>query len=291
MSASRTTAPRLYTRRWLAIRWAFVVVVLKSCFYFIGTDAQATEGRLQVAVSIPPQQYFLAQIAHDKVDTLVLLDHGADPHTYEPRPHQMQSLASATLFFSAGLVIETNWKSDLLNVRKDIRWIAPLEASRPDNHYWLSPRKVMQQVSIMTESLRAADPANAAFYAENSTKFMTRLEALDQEFSALFSNLGGHDTLLVSHPAWDDFATDYGLQQLVIEREGKHPTVKHMATIIRQAKKLGVEAVFADHGHGMEYATTIAESIGAKVVLLMPVSHNWLEDLRADAHSIREGLR
>jgi zinc transport system substrate-binding protein len=47
------------------------------------------------------------QIGKDRVDVQVLVEPGADPHTYEPRPQQMVALSRATLYFAVGIEFET----------------------------------------------------------------------------------------------------------------------------------------------------------------------------------------
>lgn len=61
------------------------------------------------AVSIAPQAYFLKQIAGDRVDVLVMVPAGADPHTYEPKPRQLARLAKAALYFGVGMDFERAW--------------------------------------------------------------------------------------------------------------------------------------------------------------------------------------
>ena len=63
--------------------------------------------RLGVAVSIPPQKYFVERIGGDLVDVQVLLPPGASPHSYEPKPRQLAELADADLYFSIGVPMET----------------------------------------------------------------------------------------------------------------------------------------------------------------------------------------
>ena len=64
-------------------------------------------GPLPVFVSIAPQAYFVQQIGRDLVNVQVLVEPGADPHTYEPKPQQMVALSKAALYFAVGIEFET----------------------------------------------------------------------------------------------------------------------------------------------------------------------------------------
>jgi zinc transport system substrate-binding protein len=57
-------------------------------------QTQATD-KIPVTVSIEPQKYFVERIGGDRVKVNVMVQTGVDPHTYEPKPDQMRSLASS----------------------------------------------------------------------------------------------------------------------------------------------------------------------------------------------------
>jgi hypothetical protein len=56
------------------------------------------DGKLPVFVSIAPQRYFVQQIGRDLVDVQLMVQPGADPHTYEPKPKQMVAITKASLY-------------------------------------------------------------------------------------------------------------------------------------------------------------------------------------------------
>ena len=65
--------------------------------------------KLNVFVSILPQQYFLEKIGGDLVDISVMVRPGASPATYEPTPKQMEKLSAAKAYFSIGVPFEAAW--------------------------------------------------------------------------------------------------------------------------------------------------------------------------------------
>ena len=77
-----------------------VLFLILGIVFGLSAPAQA---KLLAAVSIAPQAYFLKQIAGDRVDVLVMVPAGSDPHTYEPKPRQLAQLAKAALYFGVGM--------------------------------------------------------------------------------------------------------------------------------------------------------------------------------------------
>lgn len=65
--------------------------------------------KLLTFVSILPQKYFVQQIGKDFVDVQVMVQPGASPHTYEPRPRQMADLSKAKAYFAVGVTFEDAW--------------------------------------------------------------------------------------------------------------------------------------------------------------------------------------
>ncbi|WP_224727755.1 metal ABC transporter solute-binding protein, Zn/Mn family [Campylobacter fetus] len=62
-----------------------------------------------VTTSILPTKYFVEQIAGDSVDVNYMVNAGADPHIYEPRPEQMKNLEKSDIFFAVGMEYENTW--------------------------------------------------------------------------------------------------------------------------------------------------------------------------------------
>lgn len=75
--------------------------------------ATAAEPALTVAVTIPPQAWFVQRLAGDLAQVVVLVPPGADPHTYEPKPSQVASLSRADLWLTIGVEFEDAWKDRL----------------------------------------------------------------------------------------------------------------------------------------------------------------------------------
>lgn len=62
-----------------------------------------------VFVSIVPQKYFLQKLSGDTLDIRVMVEPGASPSTYEPKPRQMALLSRANAYFAIGVPFEDAW--------------------------------------------------------------------------------------------------------------------------------------------------------------------------------------
>lgn len=86
-------------------RTIFIPLIFFVCFSSNGLAADKTT----VFVSVVPQQYFVQQIGKDLVEVQVMVQPGASPATYEPKPKQMASLAKAKIYFAIGVPFENAW--------------------------------------------------------------------------------------------------------------------------------------------------------------------------------------
>ena len=91
-------------------------LLLSLCF---ATLASANDPL--VFVSIAPQRYFVEQIAGDTVDVEIMVEPGASPATYEPKPHQMAMLAKADLYLAIGVPFERTWLPRLQEANPNLK--------------------------------------------------------------------------------------------------------------------------------------------------------------------------
>ena len=60
-------------------------------------------------VTVTPQKYFVDKVSGGKVPVTIMVEPGANPHAYEPRPRQMAELAKASVYFTIGDSFDQTW--------------------------------------------------------------------------------------------------------------------------------------------------------------------------------------
>ena len=89
-----------------------VCLIFALAFMFVGCAGRESEKTSVVATLFP--QYDLArEIAGDRADVELLLDFGADAHSYDPTPADVMKIANADLFIYTGEEMEL-WAEQLL---------------------------------------------------------------------------------------------------------------------------------------------------------------------------------
>lgn len=284
-------------------------IALAGSFIFLFAPEARSNDRLSVFVSIVPQRFFVRQIGKELVDVHAMVPPGADPHTYEPKPRQMVSLATAKLFFAIGIefeaarlkkILSTNPQIKVVHTDEGIQKISMTEGDHHgedqhdhsgfDPHIWLSPPLVMMQARTILNALGEADPVNRSYYEANFKAFMAELVDLDADLKKIFADRQGL-RFMVFHPSWGYFARSYGLVQVPIEIEGKSPKPAQLAGLIENARENNIKIIFVQPQFSSKSAELIAREIGGEVAFVDALAEDWSENLREVADKFEAALK
>ncbi len=266
-------------------------------------------GKIGVTVSILPQKYFVERIGGDLVEVNVMVGPGMDPHTYEPQPAQMESLATSQLYFSIGVEFEDAWLAKFKDTNPELKFIdvssniekIPMtaeehheegehEEGEMDPHIWLSPANVRIIAQTMAAALSEVDPQNSTIYQNNLNDFLMDIDTLDEEIRTSLDPLTSRK-FITFHPAWGYFARDYDLEQISIEVGGNEPSAAEMADLINTAKADSIHIIFAQPEFNTKAAETIAAEIDGRVIFISPLAENWLENMKIITQSFASALQ
>jgi len=149
-----------------------------------------------------------------------------------------------------------------------------------DPHVWLSPALAIQQVRNIEQGLAEADPEHKDAYKANADAYVSKLEALDQEFKEGLKDSKRKD-FITQHAAFGYLAKEYGLTQVPIAglSPDQEPSASQMAKIIEFAKENNVKTIFFETLVASNVAETIAAEIGATTAVLNPIEGLTEEDI------------
>ncbi|MGQ9658834.1 MAG: metal ABC transporter solute-binding protein, Zn/Mn family [Thermochromatium sp.] len=257
------------------------------------------EDRIQVFVTVLPQQTFVEWIGGPQVQVEALVGPGSNPHTYEPTPGQIARLAKADVYFGIGMPIEAAWMKRIRAVNPDLRVVdlsdgisrRRLEAHEHDPeaehdhdeeldpHIWTSPVLVIGMAERIAGTLSELDPGQAAGFQARLADVVAKLKALDADTRAQLDRLR-HRRFMVYHPSWGYFADTYGLTQIPIESEGKEPGPRQLAALIDQARREDVRVILAQPQMSTKAAEQVAQAIDGRVEVVDPLSADYIGTIR-----------
>lgn len=274
-------------------------IFLLIIFGLIAINAIASE-KIAVVASIQPLSFFVERIGGELVEVSVMIPPNGNPHTYEPTPSQMEAVSDADIFVKVGTMLnfeqiwvlklfDLNPKMKVVDASAGIRRIGIRDDGHghghhhgqgaSDPHTWLSLPNAIIMVANIKEALVNTDPKNKEIYSRKASNLIVRLSDIHRENQIKFANLTSK-SFFIYHPAWGYFAQDYDLNQVVIEQQGKEPSAKDLARIVRQAKAEKIKTIFVEPQYSQRSARMIAEEIGAEIVEVNPLAKEYLQNMK-----------
>ena len=281
------------------LKWLFIAALLASACQSAAAPAKSAAPTLNVVAA----ETFLADIAQNVIGERAivksLMPLGVDPHSFEPTPQDVATIAESNVLIVNGSGFEGFLAELLQNAggeRTMIEASAGLIPRQPgstenvdepiDPHFWLDPNNVVKYVENIRDALQKIDPAAAVYYGANADKYIQQLTALDHAIRAQVSTIPENRRLIVTnHESFGYFADRYGFKVIgtIIPSvsTGSAPSAQQLAQLIDQIKATGASVIFLETGTHPQLAQQIASETGIKVVTEL-YSHS-LSDTRGPA--------
>lgn len=268
----------------------FAALLFNGCSHRENIEKQV------ITVSILPQKYWVERIAGDRFDVRVMVPPGADSHTYEPSPKDVQQLSESSLYFSLEYIDfeqsylhkfqSVNPRMNIIGLPEDITLIQDDDGHNGvDPHFWLSVAEVRKIIKSMLQPIIRLDPGHEDLYRENCDRFLQELDTLETFLAQTLASVNGK-TVIIYHPTLAYLARDYGFSQAALEEGGKSPSAHHLKEIIDLARQMNIRTIFIQQQFDRSMAQGVAGEIGGQIEVLDPLAYQWVDNLREIARKL-----
>lgn len=267
-----------------------IVLILAACSN--DTSEKEDDGKLKIMTTFYPMYEFTKNIAGDKADVELLIPSTIEPHDWEPTPKDIGNIQKADLFVYNSADMET-WVSDI-TTSIDSSDVAVVEASKgiklieedeeaeeseeehehdhshhADPHVWLSPVLAQQEVQTITDALVKVDPDNKEYYETESSKYIEKLKALDEEYKTELKGITSNE-FITQHTAFSYLAKEYGLVQVPIAglSPDEEPSAAKLAELKKFAEEHEINVIYFEELTSSKVAETLANELGADTEVL-----------------------
>lgn len=261
---------KVFMRKFLSCFIAFLFM-----FQFIKAND------LKISVSIPPLYFFVKEIAKTHADITIIVPQNKNPEIYEPSFQDMKALSNSDIFIGIGMPFESIWLPKIIKANKQQESLTILALDKElkkigQMHLWFSIKNAKEITNIITKTLSAKDPKNAKFYSDNAKLLLQSLDNLDTQIKAHIQNMPKKD-FIVYHPLLDSASAEYGLIEHALEQHGRTYGMKEILALSNFGRQAQIKRVFTEHAN--KDIATLANSMNAKVVLINPMSKDYLNNL------------
>lgn len=276
-----------------------IILMLALPLSACGNTEKKSDG-LSIVCTTFPQYDFLKNILGSDDALTLLLDDGADLHSYEPTAQDIIKIGSADLFVYIGgnsdkwvegalrsannPELKTMALMDLVNTYKE-EYVAGMEHnhshddggihggdhSEEDEHIWLSVRNAAVITKKLCDAVCEIDSANAEIYKSNAQTYISELNGLDNQYQSVIDSSSRKVLLFADRFPFRYLIEDYNLTYHAAfagcssESEASFET---MAYLIDKTKELSLPAILIIDNSDGSLAETISQESGAKILSL-----------------------
>jgi len=288
----------------------------------------AAQGRpIRVVTGMAIVQDLVMRVGGDRVEAFSIVPPGADPHTYQPTPRDIQSLQGARLAVWNGLGLdETSAELVAEQGLPDLTVVVLSEGMTPlagdsheheaeaaqaagedhghahaggNPHLWLDPAYAVRYVERIRDALVEVDPAYVDMYRANAAAYVGEINDLDAWAKAEIATIPAERRKLVTfHDAFPYFASHYGLELVgvVLKSPGREPSAQEVAALVTEMKTHQIPAVYAEPQFNARILELAARDSGVQVKRLYSDAFDdqvksYLDLMRFNVTSVVEGLR
>ena len=207
--------------------WLATALFIISCSSEKVSDDPSGQGRsLQIVCTTGMLGDALTRITGDRAEIITLMGPGVDPHLYKATQGDLRALTNADLVFYNGLHLE----GKMVEVLKKLARLKPVialaeridtslliqsddYAGAHDPHIWFDVSLWSQAVAAAGSEVVRLDPENAPYYQENTSRYLTELEALHQWVKEQITSIPDQQRVLITaHDAFAYFGRAYQIE-------------------------------------------------------------------------------
>lgn len=281
---------------------SIILAVISASLFLCSCNKNLTKtDGLSIVCAAFPQYDFVKNIIGSEDGLTLLLDDGADLHSYEPSAQDIIKIASADIFIYGGGVSD-EWVDGVLQSANnpDLKIVATMDLvdtlkeeyvagmqqenhehehleahtgnhGEEDEHIWLSLRNAVKITESLCETICEVYPENAETYRANASIYSKKLISLDNKYNSVIESASRKVILFADRFPFRYLTEDYGLTYFAAfagcssESEASFET---MAFLIEKSKELSLPVILTIDGSDGSLAETVCEATGAKTAVL-----------------------
>jgi zinc transport system substrate-binding protein len=278
--------------RLIIIIIAFVAVLPCGC----GDSSSAKKGgRTNVVAALYPLAFAAQEIGGERVEVVNLTPAGAEPHSLELSPNDLERIRSADLVLLLGHGFQPQpekaaGEGDSVLKLLDSPGVELFDNDDP--HVWLDPLRFALVVERIGKALGEKPAAQ---------RLIARLKVLDAEYRRGLARCERRE-IITSHEAFGYLADRYGLEQVGVTglSPEAEPTPRDLERVVSLVRRSGATTVFSETLVSPRIAQTVAREAGARTAVLNPIEgltareeqegEDYFSLMRANLRELRAAL-
>ncbi len=127
-------------------------------------------------------------------------------------------------------------------------------------------------------------------FQKNALKLVKELKNIQKHTHILFTSPKAQKKFITYHPTFAYWSTEFNVQELSLEHNGKELKGRELLALISQAKAHNLKAVFIQPQFAKSRVEMFAKELGLRIIELDPLREDWLLSLQESACQIAFSL-
>lgn len=285
-----------------------IAAVFAGCAQNKGASQTGSDdGKISVVTTIFPPYDFARAIADGKANVTMLIDPGAEVHTFDPTPEDIIRMQDCDVFIYTGGENDA-WVHTVLDsmdtggkqIVRLMDTVTPVEEELVegmqageeaegeeadehgefDEHIWTSPKNAMLMVDAIADAMGKADTANADAYKQNAADYNAQITEVDGRIQDIVDSAPRKLILVADRFPFryltDEFGLEYSAAFSGCTAESD-VSVGTLTYLINKVKENNIKYVYYIEFSNQKVAKVVAEQTGADTLLLHSC-HNVTKD-------------
>ena len=266
-------------------------------------ESDADGDAIRIVASTTHLTDIATNVAGERAEVIGIAPANADPHDFEPRPSDVQSVADADLVLASGGDLDL-WLEDLVESSGSTAEVVTILDSIPalagehadhaheeedveeehedeahesayadqevDPHWWQDPRNAVIATGVIRDHLIELDPEGEEAYRENARTYTDTLDTLDREIAACMRAIPrAQRRLVTTHDALGYFAERYDIEIVgslipALSTQAQS-SLGETDELVDLIRAKSVSAVFPEAGLDAELERAVTDEAGAEI--------------------------
>ena len=274
----------------------FLLTITILCL--LNASSLAAEGKLTIGVSLHAYYSWVENIVGDSAEVVTIIAEGSDPHSYQPRPEDIQKINGLDAIVINGMGHDDYIKPMIKAAgNKNLRVIdphkgVPLIPSHQEiydfektgkkqkisynSHTYIAINGAVQQIYNIADELAKLSPENSDRFRQNARSYTKSLrKMLAAALQKINSTKPDNVRIATVHDGYAYLLSELGIEvRAVIQpRHGIEPSPRQLQDTIKRIQKANVNVLFGELDYRKKYVDIIFDETGCRIYQLSHVSN------------------
>ena len=245
-------------------------------------------------------------VAGDLADVTMLIDPGAEVHTFDPTTEDMIAIQHCDVFIYIGGENDA-WVDTVLDsmdtsgktVLRLMDYVSPVEEetvegmqhthaegegheheAEYDEHIWTSPKNAILMIDAIADALAGIDSAHKDAYAGNAQRYTAQVQQVDEQIRGIVDSASRKLIVVADRFPFRYFVDEFGLDYYAAFSgcsSESDVSAGTLAFLIDKVKEYDIPFVYYIELSNKQVAQAVCEQTGAQMLLLHS-AHNVTKD-------------